>query len=198
MGRDLLEPVSDASEQRIVLAGVSWKEYEILGATLGHRPGLRMIYLEGVLEIITTSREHEALKKIIARLLEVYALQRDIPLFSCGSPTYRREAAARGLEPDESYCLGQRREFPDLAIEVVITSGGIDKLEVYRGLGVQEVWFWQEGRFSLHGLEQGRYVTLSGSRLLADLDLAMLARFVNPDNEPRAVKAFRDTLREVR
>jgi hypothetical protein len=39
---------------------------------------------------------------------------------------------------------------------------------------------------------------LIGSRLLADPDLALLARFVEPDNEPGAVKAFRDALGEVR
>jgi hypothetical protein len=30
-------------------------------------------------------------------------------------------------------------QVPDIAIEVVWTSGGIDKLEVYRGLDVPEV-----------------------------------------------------------
>ncbi len=41
------------------------------------------------------------------------------------------------------------REAPDLAIEVIWTSGGIDKLESYRGLGVGEVWFWREGRMEV-------------------------------------------------
>ena len=31
---------------------------------------------------------------------------------------------------------------PDLAIEVVITSGGLRKLAAYHRLGVREVWFW--------------------------------------------------------
>ena len=33
-------------------------------------PALRMTYLEGSLELMTTSPEHERLKKIIARLIE--------------------------------------------------------------------------------------------------------------------------------
>lgn len=39
---------------------------------------------------------------------------------------------------------------------------------------------------------------MSDSRLPADLDLALLNRFVDPDNEPGAIKAFRDALGEVR
>ena len=45
----------------------------------------------------------------------------------------------RGVEPDECYCLGTLAEIPDIAIEIALTSGGIDKLEVYRGLQVPEV-----------------------------------------------------------
>ena len=42
---------------------------------------------------------------------------------------------------DECYCLGELTEIPDIALEIAITSGGIDKLSVYQGLGVTEVWF---------------------------------------------------------
>jgi Uma2 family endonuclease len=59
-------------DQRLVLQSVSWQQYEILLATLGERPNLRISYLEGALEMMTTSPEHEALKKIIAMLLEAY------------------------------------------------------------------------------------------------------------------------------
>ncbi|MEC4804699.1 MAG: hypothetical protein SAJ12_00700 [Jaaginema sp. PMC 1079.18] len=29
---------------------------------------------------------------------------------------------------------------------VNLASGGIDKLDIYQGLGIAEVWFWQENR----------------------------------------------------
>ena len=32
---------------------------------------------------------------------------------------------------------------PDIAIEVVVTSGLVDKMAVYAGLGVPEVWLWR-------------------------------------------------------
>ncbi|MEO0377006.1 MAG: hypothetical protein AAF329_20805 [Cyanobacteria bacterium P01_A01_bin.17] len=61
-------PINEQSlpEQRVVLEGVSWQQYEILLATLGDDfPALRLIYLEGILELMTSSLLHEALKKII-------------------------------------------------------------------------------------------------------------------------------------
>ena len=127
-----------------MLEGISWQQYNALVALfINQFPALRMTYLEGTLELMTTSPEHERLKKTIARLIEAFAEELDLDLNGYGSATFRKEAAARGLEPDECYCLGELHEVPDIALEIVITSGGLDKLEVYRGLGVQEVWFWQ-------------------------------------------------------
>src|SRR3974390_780366 len=121
-------------EQRFVLHGVPWNDYVALRELLD-RPGLRMAYCKGTLELMSPSRDHERIKSRIARLLEMYALERDVPLDPEGSATYRHEAAERGLEPDECYFLLPRRgDYPDIAIEVVIASGGIDKLDIYRGL----------------------------------------------------------------
>jgi Uma2 family endonuclease len=185
------------AEPRIPLHGVTWEQYEAMVAAVGSRSRLRMTYLEGLLEIMTISAEHEMLKKKIARLIEVYALEKDIDLFSCGSATYRSAAAARGLEPDASYCVGTRKELPDFAIEVVLTSGGLDKLRVYQGLGIAEVWFWQEGKLMVQRLQADGdvYAPVARSVLLPDLDLDLLATYIRPEDEPQAVKAFRDIIR---
>ena len=156
-----------------------------------------MTYLEGILELRTTSPEHERLKKIIARLIEAFVEEADIDLNGYGAATFRRKAAVRGLEPDECYGLGELGEAPDIAIEIVLTSGSIAKLAVYKGLGVKEVWFWENQTFSLYGLidaETG-YETLSASRLLPGLDLSALAQFIDYPSQTQAVKAFRKTLR---
>jgi Uma2 family endonuclease len=113
-------------------------------ATLGDYPGLRLIDLEGTLEIFTPSREHEMITKVLARLLERYTEEVDIPLHSYGSTTFRQEAKARGLEPDECYCVGALKELPDFALEVNLTSGGVDKLAVYQGLNIPEGLIWQD------------------------------------------------------
>ena len=183
-----------AGEQRIILGNVSWEQYETVRATLDHIPGLRMTYLEGVLEIMSPSLEHEGIKKSLARLLEIYALEKGIELNGYGSSTFRKRARERGLEPDECYCVGVIKEVPDIAIEVIVWSGGIDRLEVYRGLEVPEVWFWEDGRLTLHQLEGDRYRPAARSRLLPALDLEQLLAFVRPDAQTEAVRAYREAL----
>ncbi|WP_437635802.1 Uma2 family endonuclease [Sorangium sp. So ce854] len=182
-------------EQRFVLQGVPWDTYVRLRDELD-TPGLRMTFCEGTLELTRPSIEHEAAKKSIARLIEIFALERDVPLYGYGSTTFRREARARGLEPDECYCVsGTLKEFPDIAIEVVLTSGGIDKLAVYSGLGVREVWFWENDVFHIRALRGEEYEAIAASELIPDLDFAALARFVRWPDQHEAVKAFRSWLR---
>src|SRR5438093_38271 len=84
-------------DQRIVLYSVSWQRYEALRALLDDVAGLRMTYLEGTLEIMRPSRTHERVKKLVARLVEMYATARDIALYGYGSMTFRKEAKERGL-----------------------------------------------------------------------------------------------------
>ncbi len=182
-------------ESKITLYGVTWEQYDTLVSMfMDQFPGLRMTYLEGTLEIMGTSSEHERLKKIIARLLEMYAVEKRITLNGYGNTTFRKEVKKRGLEPDECYCLGELREVPDIAIEIAITSGGIDKLSVYQGLGVTEVWFWQNNQFILYRLQKEAYKQIDRSEFLPDLDLVLLSQFVNYDNQTEAVIAYRNAL----
>jgi Uma2 family endonuclease len=184
-------------EQRLILNNVTWEQYETLRATLDDFPGLRMTYLEGILEIMTPSPEHEFDKKTIARLIEIYALEMDVDLSGYGSTTFRKQAKERGLEPDECYCFGQLKEFPDIALEVVISSGGIDKLDVYQGLQVPEVWFWKNNKFSLYRLREQGYELISNSEFLPQLDFSVLAQYVRYPSQTQAVKSYRDTLRQL-
>ena len=128
-------------DQRIVLRDVSWEQYEALLALFGDDPpGIRMAYLEGALEIMSPSRKHETIKTVVGRLIEFYALERGISLTGLGSTTFRHAAKEQGIEPDECYCVGEDKEFPDIAFEVVLTSGGgVNRLAIYAGLGVAEV-----------------------------------------------------------
>jgi Uma2 family endonuclease len=190
-------PHAAEGEQRFVLHGVSWRDYLVLRDLLDY-PGLRMAYCEGVLELMSPSEKHEDKKKLIARLIEIYAIELDVPLDGKGSTTYRREAKARGLEPDECYFLVPRRgPYPDIALEVIVESGGIDKLAIYRGLGVHEVWFWENenAAFRLFALTDDGYVPVEKSALVPGLDFEVLATFVNREDQHRAVRDFRDHLR---
>ena len=176
-------PSEQRPEQRVVLEGASWQQYELLLATLGDDfPALRLSYLESTLEIMTNSAEHEELKTMIGMLIEAYFQETRTRFHGIGSATFRNMAKQRGLEPDECYCLGQKQEFPDLAIEVVLSSGMVDKLDIYQGLGVAEVWVWEAGSFSLYHLRADGYEQIENSELLPGCDIDLLTSYVRPKN----------------
>jgi len=184
----------ERGEQRLLFRDVTYKDYVLMADALGHRPGLHLTYLRGTLEIMTTSPFHEHLKTLIARLVELHALVRGVRILGFGSATYRREDAERGLEPDECYCIGTKKDFPDLAIVVVVTRG-MNKLDVYAGLGVAEVWVYEDGRFSVYQLGPGGYAPHAASRFFSDLDFAVLAEHVAMPDQDDAVRAYWGKLR---
>ncbi|WP_317623930.1 Uma2 family endonuclease [Oscillatoria nigro-viridis] len=94
-------------------------------------------------------------------------------------------------QADKSYELGADRERPDLAIECVVTSGGIDKLEAYKRLQIPEVWFWENSRLSLYALRQQGYEEIANSQLLPELDIGLLVRCVNMPSHVEAIKEFK-------
>ncbi len=183
------------TEERFISSEVSWQQYEALLLKLEDNSYYRVTYLDGVLEIVSPSRPHEGAKKRIGTLLEVYFEETDTEYFPLGSTTLRRQERRGGTEPDESYCIGSEKDFPDLAIEVVFTSGGVDKLAVYKRLGVTEVWFWEDARFSLYRLRGDKYEPIPGSELLPELDIALLAEYVQHPKPLLAVKEFRQQIR---
>ena len=182
-------------DQRVLLHDVSWADFELILQIRGDRGGVRVTYLNGELELTTPSVDHEGIKTTIARLLEAYAEEKGLPFNGFGSWTLKNPRRARALEPDECYSLSLGRPTsPDLAIEVVWTSGGIDKLDVYRGLGVREVWFWRAGAIEVSFLTGDQY-RHERSVLLPDLDLAELARYIDPENQTDAVRRYRQAVR---
>jgi len=187
------------AEQRFVLYRVPWWTDVALRDALDDQSGLKMTYLDGTLELERPSRFHEEAKTIIRRLLGVWAMGRDLDLRGFGGATFRREAKERGLEPDECYKLGklEDRDVPDLAIEVIVSSGLVDKMAVYAGLGVAEVWEWRPSTctITVHRLAGGNYERRDRSELLPELDLALLSSFVLPgENQTRLAKAYQAAL----
>jgi Uma2 family endonuclease len=184
------------ADQRLVSYGVPWSHYEAQLALRGEAPVPRISYLEGAMELMSPSKDHERIKSYIGRLVEAYALERGVDLSPYGAWTLKSPPKQSGLEPDECYLVGdQSKEVPDLAIEVVWTSGGIDKLEIYRRLGIGEVWFWRDSRIEVHVLGKQDYERTDASRLFPDLDLELLCSYLDRPTALQAVKAFRDALR---
>lgn len=196
----------DDPEERRVLSRVSWPQYEALLADMGDSSAYRVHFLDGVLEILAPSRNHEVGKTKLGQLLELYFLETETEYFPMGSTTLKKPERQAGGEPDESYCIGTDKEFPDLAIEVIVTSGSINRLELYRRLGVREVWFWQKNRLSLYHqreetptefIETVGYEPIQQSEVLPDLDLELLTRCLQNPNPLAAAKAFRQGLQDL-
>lgn len=183
-------------DQFVVFHGVTWTEYEILLAIRGEESVPRMAYLEGELELMSPSQTHEGIKTTIARVLETYAVERRLHMNGYGSWTIRKAIRERGLEPDECYAFGRiPDERPDLAIEVVWTSGTIDKMEIYRGLEVPEVWVYEDRTIRIHALRDGEYAVVDRSAFLPDLDPTVVARFALYPDQSQAIFEFLDWLR---
>ena len=133
---------------------------------------------------------------------ECQFLETNTEYFPTGSTTFRKADQQVGGEPDESYCIGTDKEFPDLAIEVVVTHGGINRLALYQRLGVQEVWFWQENRLAIYHLRQDcdqftstfGYEAINCSEVLPELNIELLTECIQNPSPLAAAKAFRQGL----
>ncbi|MGE0712302.1 MAG: Uma2 family endonuclease [Planctomycetota bacterium] len=194
---ELLLSQRDASDARVVLRNATWADYQRILELRGESASPRVAYLEGVLELVSPSRRHDYVKSMLGRLIEAWCRETGVEITPYGSWTIESKESERGAEADECYVLGdvEDPERPDLALEVVVSSGGIDKLEIWRKLGVREVWFWQEGALSVHALRGESYVALEASELLPGVDLGLLLRFVDVRPMTRAVREYVAALR---
>jgi Uma2 family endonuclease len=158
----------------------------------------RLTYVEGTLEIMSPSRTHDEIKSYIGCLVEAWCLERGVEFTPYGSWTLKNKRDERGVEADECYVFGlepKRKRRPDLAIEVIWTSGGIDKLDVYRKLRVREIWFWQDGRVRVHALRGLHYEPVAESEVLRGIDLALLVSFLDRPTASQAIREYRAVLR---
>ncbi|HEX7235595.1 MAG TPA: Uma2 family endonuclease [Gammaproteobacteria bacterium] len=182
------------------LHGVTWADYLRLLEIRGDHSAPRITYVEGTLEIMSPSRTHEEIKSYIGCLVEAWCLERGVEFTPYGSWTLKNKRKKRGAEADECYVFGpepKRKRRPDLAIEVVWTSGGIDKLNVYRELGVREVWYWEDGRIGVHVLRGADYEAAPASEALPGIDLEQLASFLDRPTASQAIRDYRAALRRA-
>jgi len=191
---------SQDGDNIVVLHGATWADYQRVLELRGDHSAPRINYLEGELEIMSPGKMHESIACKIGRLVEVWCLENEIPFEPVGSWTIQKKSEKRGAEPDECYVFGDldRAKRPDLAIEVVWSSGGVDKLDIYRKLGVREVWFWERAEITVYLLRGQRYVAAASSRALPGIDLVALAgHLAKPTHE--AIRAWRAAvLRQLR
>ena len=211
MTSTIANPPPTGQQPRILLHGVSWSTYAELRDDPENR-GLRMTYDRGELELMSPSRRHEHYKIILDRLIAAFALEFDIPISSGGSTTHRREDLERGLEPDQCYYIQNEARMrgrmdldlavdppPDLAVEVEVSRGALDRMDLYAALGVPEVWRW-DGEHLRIGLrdDAGRYAAAERSRTLPFLPPAEIERALRAVGTADENHLVREFLRRVR
>jgi Uma2 family endonuclease len=196
----LLEPdllVNGAKpEQRVVYSGLSWERYLAIDKERSKdRSFPRFYYLDGDLEIMSTSEEHERLKMWIGDLIGDFFFESEMDVVPRGEATMRLELKKAGAEPDQSWCLDRARKFPDLVVEIALSSGGIPKLDVYQRFKIPEVWIWRRQKLEIYVLENsGEYERASESKLLPRFDVTLLERCLGMDSWLQARRAFRAAL----
>lgn len=181
------------ADHRVWMSNVSWNDFESFIAVRGEdAAGPRVAYLEGTLELMSPSADHESIKKCFAIVVEAYLDHLGVRYRGVGSWLLKHAASKVGLEPDECYLIGDvTKPRPDLALEVAWTSGGMDKLELYRRLGVPEVWIWKRNTVSFFVLTDDGYAQQPTSSYIPTFDPALLAEML-------ALETHSDVKRELR
>jgi Uma2 family endonuclease len=196
MSSPVLEKPTTLKDSCVLLYNVSWEQLEQLDATL-EGTGAHLSYLDGILEIMSPlSDDHEDAKSTVSTLLEVYLREKQIRFYIRGSATLGKRENRTRREPDESYNFGTKKSIPDLIIEITVTSGGINKLEIYKRLRIPEVWFWEDGLLSVYCLQGEEYQKVTKSSLVPDLDLELFAHYSRMADQYDAVNEFSQMIRE--
>jgi Uma2 family endonuclease len=180
------------ADERIVMHA-PWELFRSIVVAKGERRRPKVTYLRGALELMSPSNDHERINMRFAEVIEEYMLHLGIAFDSVGAWYLENVDEEAALEPDSCFIIGRDPDQPrpDLAVEVVWTSGGLDKLEVYRLLGVPEVWFWIDGKVTIHVLVEGRYEPRDTSPRVPGIDFALV-------NEMLLLPMMSDVKRELR
>lgn len=153
-----------------------WLDFEDL--CNNESPG-RISFLHNVITIMSPSFNHEAIAEILGDLVKIYCDRKNLVYYSMGSTTITSKPKA-GKQPDASFSFEERKKIPDLAIEVIFTSGGLDDLEKYRWLGVKEVWMWKNKELTFYCLNEGNiYEEKSHSHFLPSVYALNLVDYAN-------------------
>jgi len=177
------------------LYNISWEKFKAIEATLDGNKGVRLAYLNGILEIMSpVGSEHESVKSTLGLLLEAYMREKGIRFYVRGGFTIESPETASGT-PDESYNIGTIKENPDIVIEVIITSGRLDKKKLYRPKNIPEVWFWKKALITIFHLGEGGYEQRERSAFFPDLDLSVLQGYLEYEDQYDAITDLINSIR---
>lgn len=201
--------------QPLVIDGVSWETYEhLLEDVESSGQHIRITYDMGRMTVVSPLPKHEKWKSLLGRFVEAIADERDIPISTFGSTTWKHHDKLKGLEADEcfyiqhesqvrgklEFALAQGDPPPDLAIEVDVRPSGVDRRDVYATLGVNEIWEFDGEKITAIVLSQGRYVASEFSAALPFLRPSDLKQFLDlfgTTDQNSIIRAVREWTRKL-
>lgn len=191
----------DFVTQKVILHDVSWETYDRLLNEHSESPGTRFNYDRGNLEIMIVSLKHEKLKHKLETLVEVIAEELGIDLEGAGSTTFRHRDVERGFEPDACFYFKHAARIrlqneidltvdppPDLVIEIDITRPSLNKLPIYAGLGISEVWRFTDGRLKLLKRHGKNYNEQKESSLLSGITSGQLNQWIEQSRKQKSIE----------
>ncbi|NCT51145.1 MAG: Uma2 family endonuclease [Microcystis aeruginosa G13-03] len=159
----MITTLIEREAEPILISDLTWREFKAVEQLID-RPGLRLSFLDGVLEIRKMpGKKHETIKKRIASLVEIYLEFLGLDFTPTGSVTLENEFEKVKREGDESY----------------------------KRLQIPEVWFWMNDELLFYSLGNEGYEAVSKSQLLPSLDVGLLLRCINTENHAQALREFR-------
>ena len=206
-----LRQLSIPPGQRVLLHDVNWQEFELILAELGEHRAARIAYDNETLEIMTPLPEHEYDKEIIGDLVKALLEELDIEFITIGSTTFKNQAMAKGIEPDQCFYIqheaairGKKRldltvdPPPDLALEIDVTSR--THPSIYQALEVPELWRFERGKLQINLLQAGKYVVSAQSENFPGISLIqVIPQYLQQsmtEGRNATIKAFRQWVRQ--
>ena len=155
------------------------------------------------------SPEHEIANYALARIFETIAEELDLDYANLGSTTFDRKDLEKALEPDACFYVEQADLMrdkkrmdpltdppPELVIEVDVSSSSLNKLPIYAGLGVREIWRWRQSGVAILRLEDDSYHEQNSSTVLPDVTTEQLTYLLQASRHMKR-KDWRQEVRAV-
>ena len=193
------------------IEGLSPEAYKALLEALGDYR-LRHFYLDGALEMMSPRKDHDRVKTLLGRLIEMMAFERDIEIQSIGSTTITSDSHDKGVEPDEAYYVANeaavryeelfdpaRDPPPDLTLEVDVTRNSLKRMRSFAAIGIPEVWQHDGEHLHFYELRDGDYQPIDRSLsfpIVTPGDIERMLELRTEMSEHAVIREFLKWLRE--
>jgi Uma2 family endonuclease len=194
----------------IYISGIDRAGYLHIYQQLGEDRATRIAYDRQILEIRMPGQLHESINRLLAAIVMTLAEEFGYEFNNLGSMTIDRPTLAKAIEPDSCFYIQNARSGqgmdrlisnsdlpPDLAIEVDIANRSDNKLNIYRAIGVPEIWLYQSGgTLKIKQLTDDNYIDVLHSLAFPALTTAKLIEWIELRRTStdltviRAVRAF--------